>query len=419
MTALGREATTAVDRETTTSLGHRWLDTRLPPSLVTHDAVKRVRRSLEGVIGVPATEGNQITVLRNGDEIFPPMLEAIAAAENTIDFLTFVYWKGEVGTRFARALCDRAKAGVRVRLVLDAWGAGPIDPALIDDMNRTGVKVRWFRPLRRLRFGDLNHRTHRKVLITDEAVAFTGGVGISDLWQGDARDETEWRDTHFRIAGPAVDGLRAAFLDNWAETDSSLYDATDRFPDQPKPGKAVVQCVRGAAGTGQSDIAAVLRTLLQLAQRQVRITTAYFVPDEELTERLCQAAERGVQVQVLLPGPHADKRFVQLSAEASYERLLDCGVELWNYQPTMLHAKTMTVDGIVATIGSANFNRRSLRCDEEVNLVVIDDQLTGALDIDFDFDLKRSQRIEPGRWRARSWRQRVNERLVLPLRRIS
>ena len=419
MTALGREATTAVDRETTTSLGHRWLDTRLPPSLVTHDAVKRVRRSLEGVIGVPATEGNQITVLRNGDEIFPPMLEAIAAAENTIDFLTFVYWKGEVGTRFARALCDRAKAGVRVRLVLDAWGAGPIDPALIDDMNRTGVKVRWFRPLRRLRFGDLNHRTHRKVLITDEAVAFTGGVGISDLWQGDARDETEWRDTHFRIAGPAVDGLRAAFLDNWAETDSSLYDATDRFPDQPKPGKAVVQCVRGAAGTGQSDIAAVLRTLLQLAQRQVRITTAYFVPDEELTERLCQAAERGVQVQVLLPGPHADKRFVQLSAEASYERLLDCGVELWNYQPTMLHAKTMTVDGIVATIGSANFNRRSLRCDEEVNLVVIDDQLPGALDIDFDFDLKRSQRIEPGRWRARSWRQRVNERLVLPLRRIS
>ena len=151
----------------------------------------------------------------------------------------------------------------------------------------------------------------------------------------------------------------------------------------------------------------------------MRITTAYFVPDEELTERLCQAAERGVQVQVLLPGPHADKRFVQLSAEASYERLLDCGVELWNYQPTMLHAKTMTVDGIVATIGSANFNRRSLRCDEEVNLVVIDDQLTGVLDIDFDFDLERSQRIEPGRWRARSWRQRVNERLALPLRRIS
>jgi cardiolipin synthase len=396
------------------------LEQSTPPTLTTPDPIKRIRRTLEGVIGVPATEGNRIKILRNGDQIFPSMLEAIVGAEHTIDFLTFVYWKGEIGTRFASALCDRAKAGVRVRLLLDAWGARPIDPGLIHDMKEAGVHVRWFRPLRRLHVGDLNHRTHRKVLITDESVGFTGGVGISDLWQGDASDKTEWRDTHFRIEGPAVDGLRAAFLDNWAETDSGLFDeADDRFPDQPKPGEAVVQCVRGAAETGQSDLAMLLRTMLQLAERQVRITTAYFVPDENLTVQLCDTAERGVRVQVLLPGPYADKRFVQLAAEASYGRLLDCGVELWNYQPTMLHAKVMTVDGIVANVGSANFNRRSLRCDEEINLVVIDKQIAGALDADFEIDLARSQRIEAGRWKERSLLQRLNERLVHPLRRVS
>jgi cardiolipin synthase len=384
------------------------------------DRVKRVRRTLEGVLGVPATEGNLVQILRNGDRIFPPMLAAIAAAEHTIDFLTFVYWKGDVGTRFADALCERARSGVRVRLLLDAWGARPIDPELIDNMQSAGVLVRWFRPLGRWRLGDLNHRTHRKVLITDESVGFTGGVGISDLWEGDARDENEWRDTHFRIEGPAVDGLRAAFLDNWAETDPSLFDeAHDRFPDQPKPGTTVVQCVRGAAETGESDIATLLRTLLQLAERRVRITTAYFVPDDEMTEFLCRTAERGVRVQVLLPGPFADKRFVQLAGEGSYERLQDCGVELFSYQPTMLHAKAITVDGIVASIGSANFNRRSTGCDEEINLVVIDEQIAGALDAEFDLDLGVSKRIDARRWRERPLRQQLKERLLRPLRRVS
>jgi cardiolipin synthase len=395
-------------------------DGPLAPIQSTVRPVNRIRRTLEGVIGVPATEGNRVEVLRNGDQIFPSMLRAIDGAEHTIDLLTFVYWKGEVGTQFAHALCDRAKNGVRVRLLLDAWGAHPIESALIDEMEAAGVHVRWFRPLHHLRLGDINHRTHRKVLITDESVGFTGGVGISDLWQGDARDQTEWRDTHFRVEGPAVDGLRAAFLDNWAETDSTLFDDDhDRFPDQPKPGNSVVQCVRGAAETGQSDIATLLRTLLQLAQRRVRITTAYFVPDRELTDRFCEAADRGVQIQVLLPGPHADKRFVQLSAEESYERLLECGIELWNYQPTMLHAKILVVDGLVSSIGSANLNRRSLRCDEEINLVVIDDQIARALDADFETDLERSERIETGRWRERSRVQRLNERLVTPLRRMS
>jgi cardiolipin synthase A/B len=366
------------------------------------DHIAAVRRILEGVIGVPATEGNRIDVLRNGDEIFAAMLEAIDEAQHTVDLLTFVYWQGEI-----------------VRVLLDGWGAQSMDRSLVTMMEETGVLVRWFRPLHRFRFGELNHRTHRKVVVVDEQIGFTGGVGIADEWQGDARNEHEWRDTHFRIHGAAVDGMRAAFLDNWAETDPVLFDEeVDRFPHQPKPGQSVVQCVRGAAETGWSDVATLFRTLLQLAEHRVRIATAYFVPDDELLHRLLDARERGVEVEIIVPGPHADKRFVQLAGEAVYQPLLDAGVALYSFQPSMFHAKVMTVDGIVANIGSANLNARSNTLDEEINVVVIDDDVVRVLDEQFEDDLRRSVRIEGGRWRRRSLPQRIAERITIPVRRV-
>lgn len=382
-----------------------------------NDRIERIRRTLEGVIGVPATEGNRLDVLRNGDEIFPAMLDAIDGAAHSIDLLTFVYWQGEVGTLFAERLAARAREGVRVRVLLDAWGAHPIERSLTELMEKGGVRLRWFRPLRRFEPSKVDHRTHRKVMIVDEAVGFTGGVGIADEWRGDARDESEWRDTHFRVAGPAVDGLRAAFLDNWAETDPVLFEeGIDRFPQQPKPGASVVQCVRGASETGWADVSTLYLTLMQLAERRLRITTAYFVPDEDLCQRLCDAADRGVAVQILLPGPHADKRFVQAGAEASYAQLMEHGIELWNFQPSMLHAKVMTVDGLVANVGSSNLNARSTELDEEVNLVALDPGLVSVLDRQFEEDLERSVRIDPERWDYRSVGQRALEKLVTPLR---
>jgi cardiolipin synthase len=387
------------------------------PDHASEDRVDDVRRTLEGVIGVPATEGNQVDALVNGDQIFPAMLEAIGDARRTIDLLTFVYWRGGIGTRFAEALADRAGSGVRVRVLLDAWGASSIDPDLVSKMEDAGVRVRWFRPLRRLQPTKVNHRTHRKVMIVDEATGFTGGVGIADQWCGDARNEDEWRDTHFRVRGPAVDGLRAAFLDNWLETDPEVFDASiDRFPDQPKPGPAVIQCVRGASEVGWSDISTLLLALLQLAQDRIRITTAYFVPDDELIECLNAASDRGVTVEILLPGPHGDKRFVQLAGQAVYERLLEHGVRVWHYQPTMLHAKIMTVDGLVANVGSANFNARSTELDEEINLVALDPDLVRLLDRQFDADLERSEQIQPGRWKDRSIGRRVLEGITRPIR---
>ena len=381
------------------------------------DRIAEIRRVLEGVIGVPATEGNHVEVLRNGKEIFPAMLECIAGARHTIDFLTFVYWRGEIGTTFAQALSERARSGVRVRVLLDAWGAHSLDRGLIDMMEDAGVRVRWFRPLHRFQPTKANHRTHRKILVVDEETGFTGGVGIADEWNGDARNEHEWRDTHFRVRGPAVDGLRAAFLDNWIETDPEIFDPEiDRFPDQPSPGDAVIQCVRGASEMGASDMSTLLLTLLQLARERIRITTAYFVLDEELTERFCAAGDRGVHVEVLLPGPHADKRFVQSAGQAVYEQLLDHGVRIWHFQPSMLHAKVMTVDGLVANVGSANINARSTELDEEINLVALDPALVRLLDEQFDEDVERSEEIEPGRWEDRSLGRRVLEGLTKPLR---
>jgi cardiolipin synthase A/B len=387
------------------------------PDRASRDRADEIRRSLEGILGVPATEGNRIDVLRNGDEIFPAMLEAIAGAEHTIDFLTFVYWRGEIGTSFAEVLSERALSGVRVRVLLDAWGAHSLDRVLIDMMEDAGVRVRWFRPLHRLRPSKANHRTHRKVMVVDEETGFTGGVGIADEWNGDARNEREWRDTHFRVRGPAVDGLRAAFLDNWIETDPELFDPSiDRFPAQPQPGEAVIQCVRGASETGASDMSTLLLALLQLAEERVHITTAYFVPDEELIGRLCAAGDRGVRVELLLPGPHVDKRFVQLAGQASFERLLEHGVRIWQFRPTMLHAKIMTVDGLVANVGSANFNARSTELDEEVNLVALDPGLVRLLDEQFEEDVERSEEIAPGRWDDRSVVRRALEGLTKPLR---
>jgi len=387
----------------------------------TQDAAERIatlRRGLEGIMGVPATEGNSIEVLRNGDEIFPAMLAGIAGAQRTVDLLTFVYWRSAIGARFADALSERARAGVRVRVLLDAWGAHSVEKPLLTQMAEAGVHVNWFRPLARLQAHKANHRTHRKVLVVDEATAFTGGVGIAGEWEGDARNEREWRDTHFRIRGPAVDGLRAAFLSNWVETDDTLFDATfDRFPDQPQPGSTTIQCVRGASTSGWSDISTLFRALLQLAHDRVRITTAYFVPDVRLNDQLSSAAERGVRIEILLPGPHMDKRFVQLAGESSYALLLEHGVRIWQFQPSMLHAKIMTVDGVAANIGSANLNARSTKLDEETNLVAFDPDLVRVLDAQFDEDLERSERIVAGRWEHRPPLQRVFERSAGLLRR--
>jgi cardiolipin synthase len=383
--------------------------------------VRRLRRRLEGLLGIPATEGNEITLLRNGDRIFPAMLEAVRGAEHTIDFLTFVYWKGDIAHEFAHALAERATAGVRVRVLLDAIGGRLIDSRLIEHMSGCGVQVEWFRkPLNRglpISPFKQNHRTHRKVLICDEQVGFTGGVGIAEEWCGDARDETEWRDTHVRVVGPAVDGLAAAFAQNWAETGHPLLEQRDRFPDHaPAADGSVVQVSRGSASVGWNDMATLFRVMIESAQDSLQMTTAYFVPDETFRQLLLDAVARGVEVDVMLPGPHADKRVCQLASESLYSDLVEGGVRIWAFQPSMLHAKILTVDSLATVIGSANMNRRSMSHDEEVVLTILDPQVTQQLETDFAADLERCEAIEPRRWEDRPLHQQVQERATGLLR---
>ncbi len=369
-----------------------------------------LQRVLESVSGVPTTDGNRLDLLRNGEEIFPAMLQAIDRAGRTVDLLTFVYWSGEIAHEFASALSRAARRGVRVRVLLDGVGAKPIDRKLIDRMGSAGTDVRWFRPPDPRHPIRATHRTHRKVMVCDETVGFTGGVGIADEWLGDGRSDGAWRDTHVRVTGRAVAGLRAAFLDNWIETEPELFDlAVEQFPEPSREGPSRVQVISGTAEPGWNAVSMTVRSLVELAERRIRITTAYFVPDDDLQLRLVRAAERGVDVRLLLPGPHADKRFVQLAGEARYRELLDAGVDIWSYQPSMLHAKTMTVDGSTAVIGSANCNHRSTSLDDEVNLVVFDEGFASELDADFDADVAHSEALDPSRWRRRSLGQRVLE----------
>lgn len=386
----------------------------LPPA----EHKQRMRRRLERLIGVAATEGNALLPLRNGDEIFAAMLESIGTARRTVDMMTFVYWRGDIARRFAEALADRARQGVRVRLLLDGFGSRQIERHLLDLLDRAGVEVAWFRKPLYLTPFKQNHRCHRKVLVVDEETAFTGGVGIAEEWCGDARDEHEWRDTHVRVRGPAVDGLAAAFAQNWAECHDTLFDVRDRFTDHTPEGDAVVQVVRGSASLGWQDMQTLLRVMIECAQDRFRLATAYFAPDAYFVRLLCAAARRGVEVEILLPGPHIDKRVCQLSGQRYYQDLLDCGVRIFEYQPTMMHAKVVTVDRVAALVGSTNFNRRSLDHDEEVMLAVLDEDFAAVLDRHFDEDIQVSRRIEKGRWTRRSPLRRLREAAVVPIRRF-
>lgn len=373
------------------------------------DELERYRRALEGLLGTPATEGNRIDVLRDGVEIFPAMLDAIDQAQDTVDLLTFVYWEGEIAQRMAEALCERARAGVRVRLILDSLGARHVHAELVEKMDESGVLVHWFRPL--VPGQGPGHRTHRKVLICDEEVAFTGGVGIADEWDGSSDDETGWRETQLRVSGPAVDGLRAAFADDWLDAEYMLFDDHDRFPAQAQDGDTTAMVVRSESEHGWSDGAMLRHAILELAQRRVRITTAYLAPSEKMVETLCRTVGRGVQVQVLHPGPQTDKEIARLAAENVYDRLLEGGVEVYEFQPTMLHAKVLTVDGLVSVVGSSNLNMRSLSHDEEIDLVMFDPDITATLDGHTDADLERCERVD-GSWNERSPARWAPQRLV-------
>ncbi len=368
--------------------------------------------ALEGIVGAPAITGNRIEVLRNGCEIFPAMLDAITAAKHHIDLLTFVYWRGEVAQKFADALAQRARAGVEVRVLIDAIGGRLLDDELVEEMRDAGCEVLWFRPLTsQWKFWKAEHRTHRKILVVDGEVGFTGGVGIADEWQGDARNADEWRDTHVRITGPAVIALRAGFATNWLEAADDDVSVVAREGAPEPTGDALVQVVRGQPGLHTSDVALALRLAIRSAESRLWIATAYFAPDEEIAGLLCAAVKRGVDVRVLIPGPHIDKRVSRVIARASFDELLDAGVRISEFQPSMLHCKVVITDD-ACIVGSANVNGRSMEQDDELIAVIHDAAVTGILADHFLEDLERAEAIEEHRWVDRPLVWRLRDRVL-------
>jgi cardiolipin synthase len=367
------------------------------------------RTEMEFTLGSPFVDGNLVKVLRNGVEIFPAMLEAIDSARESIELVTFVYWTGDIAVRFGNALARRARDGLRVRVVLDSVGASKMSLELLAEMREAGVKVRWFRPFKLLRPWRFDKRTHRKILVCDGSIGFTGGVGIATEWEGDARNPDEWRETHMRVCGPAVIGLYAAFLDNWNECGPWQWVAI-REHAQAREAGVPIQFVRASSTIGWTESAAMLRSLVSVSQVRLRIVTAYFAPDATLVNAMIMAIGRGVAVELLVPGEHNDSRLSQLAGQPSIELLLDAGASVWVFQVTMLHSKVAIVDGLLSCVGSVNMNHRSMGKDEECCALVLSDEVAGVLDEHFDDDCQHARRLNAEEFRRRSGWTRMKER---------
>ncbi|MBC2603875.1 phospholipase D-like domain-containing protein [Puniceicoccus vermicola] len=387
--------------------------TQAEPTHSSSDGIANHRCYLEKLLGIPSTEGNDLTFLRNGCEIFPAMLQDIEEAKHSIEFLTFVYWKGDIATEFATTLGKKAKQGLVVRVLLDSFGASSMDDGLVETMIEEGVDVRWFRPFSSMKIWRYDNRTHRKVLVCDNRVAYTGGVGIAKEWEGNARNPDEWRETHVRVEGPAVDGLIGSFWDNWIEAAPGDFPKFDtNGDDQPQKGEDQILVLRSISRDTGSDVANMMRGIIGQARKTLWIATPYFVIDEPMVDLLCEKAKEGVEVKILLPGPHLDRRFEWYAAAKTFESLLEGGVEIHRYDQTMMHQKLMLVDGETSIIGSANFNQRSQRRDAEIVIAVFSKSRHEELKGHFEEDLKHAHQENEGSWAHRPWWKRITERFV-------
>ena len=368
-------------------------------------------------LNVPVTTGNTLEALINGDEIFPAMLDAVERARRSVRVLTYVYWTGDVADRFADALVRAAGRGVNVRVVLDGWGARKMDESLETRMREAGVHVAWFHPLAWSDIRRINHRTHRKIMVVDDEIAFVGGVGIAEEWTGNAAGPDEWRDDHFRVTGPAVRWIDGSFAENWLNASDELL--LDGAGDDDALGARTegigTDRIAVLSASPRGDVSPIALTYwagLRAARASVDIATPYFVPDPALLEAIEQTARRGVRVRLLVPGSHADKALVRLASRAHYPALLEAGVEVHEFQPTMLHVKAVLIDERWSIVGSANFDNRSFELNDEIALLTDSGKFAARMRETFEADLERSTRLDSA---TRSGRDRLIDRLSLPL----
>ncbi len=367
------------------------------------------RRSMGVLLGPQLLEGNKVDTLLNGDEIFPAMLQAIRGAKRTITFETYIYWSGTIGREFADALAERARAGVKVHLLLDWLGSAKIEERFIEEMRGAGVEVERFHKPHWSHLPRLNNRTHRKLLVVDGTVGFTGGVGIAEKWTGHAQDEDHWRDSHFRLEGPAVAQMQAVFNDNWVKATSHVLHGSEYFPALSARGDQTAQVFSSSPSGGSESMHLMYLMAITAAARTIELSSSYFVPDDLAIDALVAAMKRGVKVRIITPGGKIDTEIVRKASRARWGDLLEAGALIAEYQPTMYHCKVLVVDGLFVSVGSTNFDNRSFRLNDEANLNVVDAAFAKRQVEVFEADLKRSRPITLQAWRDRPWTEKLLE----------
>ena len=358
-------------------------------------------RAFQGAAGQSLTSGNDVTVMQNGDAIFPAMMDAIRSARGTIHLATYIYWAGDVPRAFTDALSDAAKRGVVVRIVLDSEGAEFIPKAMVQQMSDAGCTVAWFRRAHWYDWTKYNRRSHRRLLVVDGVVGFTGGVGIADEWSGNAQGPGHWRETHVRVTGPVVAALQAGFADSWNQCTRELLLAGRDYPLLERTGALPIVPIISVPANGASAAQRAYAALVATASRTLRITNAYFVPTPAFIDALCSARARGVDVTVIVPGPYHDQPIVRRASRHSWPKLLAAGVEIHEFQPTMIHAKTMVVDGLLHLVGSINFDPRSFALNSEFGVLIVNEAIAATAESVYAADLARSKRVTMNDVRAR------------------
>ncbi len=351
----------------------------------------KFRHSMDGLLGPPLVNGNRVTTLINGVQIFPEMLKAIRGAQKSITFETYIWSRGKVSQEFADAICERARAGVKCHVIVDTLGSLKLPRKVVNEMRDAGVRlVKYGHPHWWNILFFLNHRDHRKILVVDGKIGFAGGVGIHDSWDGNAERPPLWRDTHYKIEGPAVGQLQGVFVDNWVRERNRVLQGADYFPVLQTNGNSAVQCFKSGPRDGAENARMNYLMSIAAARKSIKLEHAYFVPDKLTAKALLDARKRGVDVKIIIPGP-TDSEFTKVAAHSRCKELMKAGIQFYEYEKAQFHCKVMIVDDVWVSAGSVNFDHRSFRINAENNFNVLDKEFAAEQLRIFDEDISKSR----------------------------
>lgn len=373
------------------------------------------QRVMGTLLGPGIVDGNRAQEYLNGDQIFPAMLGAIRNAKRSITFETYIYWSGDIGREFADALAERARAGVKVHVLLDWVGSAKIDESFYAEMEKAGVEVKKFHKPHWSTLGKMNNRTHRKILISDGKLGFTGGVGIAPQWTGNGQDKDHWRDSHYSVEGPVVAQMQTVFMDNWLKAAGKVLHGEAYFPPLTAVGTSRAQVFSSSPNNGSESMHLMYLMAITAATKSIDISSAYFVPDDVTTRAMTDAIKRGVKIRIITPGKIIDTDTVRAASRGKWGPLLEAGALIFEYQPSMYHCKAMIVDNLLVSVGSTNFDNRSFRLNDEANLNIYDTPFAIRQTAVFEEDLKNAQQITHAMWLERPFKEKMGERIALLL----